>query len=174
MDCLHFGKYETFFRDYLDHAVNIHHYQSALNNELFDIIIMERKAHLQNKLLTLLVSEPDARLIKIGSQSPWAIRPEALEFIENNMNSFNLHDPRSHYDKVLVEQTLRYCIQDAQRNGHRSAIYKIPPAFPWRITRSSISFSMLSYKSFLVAVAYFLRLFCTSLKTFGSWLGLMA
>jgi|APAra0007618257_1042622.scaffolds.fasta_scaffold02932_5 hypothetical protein len=65
MDCLHFGKYETFFRDYLDHAVNIHHYQSALNNELFDIIIMERKAHLQNKLFTLLVNEPDARLIKI-------------------------------------------------------------------------------------------------------------
>lgn len=124
---LHHGEYANLVRDNLNQAINIQHYQSVLHTELFDITVLELKANLQDRLFSRLVSAPDARLTQICVQSPFqerAIRPEALEFLDNNLNSLNLNDPRSHYDKVLVEQTLRYWLQDLHQNGNHSILYR--------------------------------------------------
>lgn len=78
--------------------------------------------------MNLLLSEPDDRLIQILGESPFperAIRREALEYLELKMGAVNLNleNARSRFDKVLVEQVLRYWLNLLQEHRHRSHIY---------------------------------------------------
>lgn len=79
------GKRECRMRNTFDYS-NIRNYRSALNLvEIFDLTIMELRAHLRNPLCTLLLIDPDARLAQILSQSPFDvrnIRSEVDDFIE--------------------------------------------------------------------------------------------
>ena len=87
---------------------------------------MELKANLLEQLVNLLLSESTERLTQILADSPFperAIRPEALEFINDFLTRFNLDEPRSTFDKRVVEAMLRYWIQDAQQYGNISAVY---------------------------------------------------
>lgn len=125
---LNHGEYASLVRDNLNQAINIWHYHSALSNEIFDITVLELKADLQDQLFHLLLSEPDDRLIQILRESPFperAIRREALEYLELKMGAVNFHleNARSRFDKVLVEQVLRYWITLLQERGRRSHIY---------------------------------------------------
>lgn len=56
------GEYERLVRDNLNQSLNIQHYHSVINNELFDITVLEYKANIQDQLFNLLLSEPDDRL----------------------------------------------------------------------------------------------------------------
>lgn len=65
---------------------------------------MELKANLQNKLFNLLLSEPDARLTEILSQSPFHeknIRSETydFDFIEERVRDLNT---RSQAQRVFL------------------------------------------------------------------------
>lgn len=127
---LNHGEYATLVRDNLNlnEAINIRNYHSALSNEIFDITVLELKANLQDQLFNLLLSEPDDRLIQILGESPFperAIRREALEYIELKMGAVNLNleNARSRFDKVLVEQVLRYWLNLLQEHRHRCHIY---------------------------------------------------
>lgn len=123
---LNFGEYEGSVRDNLNQAINIAHYQSALANEVFDITILELKANLQDLLFNQLIKEPDQRLTEICRESPFNekdIRTEALEFLEDKIETLNLENPRSHTDKVLLKATLEYWLQHLQQNGHASILY---------------------------------------------------
>lgn len=85
---------------------------------------MELKANLQNKLFNLLLSEPDARLTEIISQSPFHeknIRSEAYDFIEERVRDLNT---RSQAQRVFLENYLRNFIRDIEQNGHTSAVYR--------------------------------------------------
>ena len=123
---LNLGEYETLVRGFLNQTLTIEHYCNTMSNELFEIAVMELKANLVDQLSNLLVSEPTARLTQILSDSPFpegSIRPEALEFLNDFMDRLNLHEPRSTFEKGLVEAMLRYWIQDVQQNAHRSSFY---------------------------------------------------
>lgn len=119
------GEYENIVRQNLNGAMSIRHFQSALDLEQFDITIMELKENLQNnKLFNLLLSEPDARLTEILSQSPFHeknIRSEAYDFIEERVRDLNT---RSQAQRVFLENYLRNFIRDSEQNGHLSAIYR--------------------------------------------------
>lgn len=119
------GEYESLVRDKLNEAVNIRDYQSALNLEVFDLTIMELKVNLKNPLFTLLLTEPDARLAQILSQSPFDernIRSEIDDFLEDKVK--NLSSTRFHFQKLLLEACLRYFIQNVQQDGHLSTVYR--------------------------------------------------
>ncbi|KAK8647563.1 hypothetical protein V6N13_121296 [Hibiscus sabdariffa] len=122
------GEYATLVRENIDQSINLFHYQSSLSNEIFEITVIELKADLQDQLFNLLLSEPDHRLIQILSESPFpesAIRREALEFILLKMEAVNLNldNARSRFDKVLLEQLLRYWLTLLQEGGRRSPLY---------------------------------------------------
>jgi hypothetical protein len=71
------------------------------------------------------MSETTARLTQILAESPFperAIRSETLEFINAFLAKWNLADPRSPFEKGVLEHALR--LQDAQQNGHPSAFYR--------------------------------------------------
>lgn len=121
------GEYEALVRGFLDNTRTIHHYCNVLNNEFFDITVLELKANLLEQLVNLLMSESTERLTQILADSPFperAIRTEALEFIDYFFIRLNLHEPRSTLGKGLLETALRYWIQEAQQNGNLSPVYR--------------------------------------------------
>ena len=123
---LNFGDYENLVRENLNQSINIQDYNSALSNEIFDITVLELKANLQDQLFHLLLSEPDERLTQILRESPFnerAIRTEALEFLEEKISAIDLANPRYQHEKVLIEQTLRYWLNNLQEHGSRSLLY---------------------------------------------------
>lgn len=121
------GEYETLVRGFLDDTLTIDHYCTTISNELFEITVLLCKANLLEQLFNLLVSETPARLTQILAESPFperAIRSEALEFINGLLDRLHMTDPRSLFEKGLLEHTLRYWLQDVQQNGHQSAFYR--------------------------------------------------
>lgn len=123
---LNLGEYETLVRGFLDETFTIAHYSTTLTNELFDITILELKADLLEQLFNLLMRETPDRLTHILATSPFperAVRTEALEFIVDCLAQLNLSNPRSNLDRVVLDGTLRYWVQDVQQNGHQSAFY---------------------------------------------------
>lgn len=80
-----------------------------------------------DQLFSLLMSEPDARLTQILAESPFperSIKPEALDYLNDHLTALNIRDPRSHFDKTILENFLRYCLEDVQQNGHNSIFYR--------------------------------------------------
>lgn len=127
---LNLGEYETLIRGFLDETLTIAHYSTTLNNELFDIAVLELKADLLENLFNLLMRETTDRLNEILAQSPFperAIRREALDFIVDSLSQVNLNvnltDPRSNFEKQVLNGILRFWLQDVQLNGHQSAFY---------------------------------------------------
>lgn len=123
---LNLGEYETLVRGFISDTFTISHYSTTLTNELFDITILELKADLLEQLFNLLMRETPDRLTHILAESPFperAVRTEALEFIVDCLAQLNLSDPRSNLDRVVLDGTLRYWVQDVQQNGHQSAVY---------------------------------------------------
>lgn len=127
---LNLGEYEALVRGFLEDTVSVRDYCNVLNNELFDITVFELKANLLEGLVNLLMSEPTDRLTQIFSNSPFAepdrvIRSEALEFINYFMSRFQIQEDaaRSPFERRLVVSMLNLWIQDAQQNGHLSAVY---------------------------------------------------
>lgn len=123
---LNLGEYETLVRGFLDQTISIPHYSTTLNNELFDIGVLELKADLLEQLFHLLIHESTDRLNQILAESPFperAIQAEALDFIVESLKKFHLNAIRSNVDKIALSATLRYWIQDVRQNGHQSAFY---------------------------------------------------
>ncbi len=127
---LNLGEYEALVRGFLEDTVSVRDYCNVLKNELFDITVFELKANLLEGLVNLLMSEPTDRLTQILSNSPFAepdrvIRSEALEFINDFMRRFQIQEDaaRSPFERRLVVSMLNLWIQDAQQNGHLSAVY---------------------------------------------------
>jgi hypothetical protein len=124
---MNLGEYEALVRGFLDDTLTINHYSNVLHNELFDLTVLELKADLLEQLVNLFLRESTERLTQILAESPFpehAQRTEALDFINDFLTRFNLHDPRSNFDERIVEAMLRYWIQDAQQDGHLSAVYR--------------------------------------------------
>jgi hypothetical protein len=122
------SEYETLVRGFLAETLTVAHYVTTLTNELFDITLLELKADLVEQLLDLFMHEAADRLTHILRESPFperAVRTEALEFIVNSLDHLNLSDPRSNFDRVVLDGTLRYWVQDVQQNRHQSAFYRL-------------------------------------------------
>lgn len=124
---LNLGEYETLVRGFLDDTLTINHYCTTITNELFEITVLELKANLVEKLFDLLMSEPDARFIQILADSPFperSIKPEALAYLNDQLTALNIHDPRSNFEKNVLDNFLRYFVQDVQQHGHNSVFYR--------------------------------------------------
>lgn len=63
---LHFGEYEALVRGFLENTLTVPNYCSQILNELFDITVMELKGDLVEKVSSVLLREPPARLREIS------------------------------------------------------------------------------------------------------------
>jgi len=119
-------EYETLVRGFLAETLTVPHYFTILTNELLDLTVLELEADLVEQLFDLFMGETPDRLSHILGESPFpehAIRAEALEFIVNSLDHLNLGDPRSNFDRILLDGTLRNWVQDVQQHRHQSAFY---------------------------------------------------
>lgn len=122
------NQYENLVRDSLNESGTISIYQTLLQNELFEISILEMKADLVERLAQLVSSESSARFIQIMTESLFpesAITTQALEFIGNCQNELNLDHPRawSPEEKNALRDFLTWYLINVQQNGHQSEFY---------------------------------------------------
>lgn len=83
--------------------------------------MMELKKTCQEKLFSLLISEP--RLESISDQSPYQnIRKEAYDFIEHKVESVS--SMRHPFQRNIMEGSLNQFLVDIEQNGTRSSIYR--------------------------------------------------
>lgn len=59
------GEYERLVRENFDSAVSIRHYREALDHELFELKIMEKKGNLQEQLFNRMISERYLRSVPL-------------------------------------------------------------------------------------------------------------
>jgi hypothetical protein len=119
---LNAGEYEQLVKENLrESAFTVSSYLSAVQNELFDVQVMELKAALQERLFSLLLAEPDLKTI-LQEAPDENIRSQAYEFIEEQVESFN--DMRTSFDKTVLQSTLNDFINDLNRNGANALVYK--------------------------------------------------
>jgi len=53
------GEYESIVRDHFDQAVSVNHYREIYDQEYFELLVLEPKGVLQDKLKNLMLEEPN-------------------------------------------------------------------------------------------------------------------
>ncbi|KAK8491875.1 hypothetical protein V6N11_013999 [Hibiscus sabdariffa] len=93
------GEYASIVREHFDQAISVDHLRSALDMEYNEVLIWEKKAILQERLFSFMISEE--RIDRILQLSPYEnIRKEAFEFLEGEVEGLN--DLRSEETKTFV------------------------------------------------------------------------
>jgi len=125
---LNAGGYEALVRSFLNETRTPIEFLSAVNNELFDIKVLELKANLQDQLFNLFLNEPDSEFLAILRESPFreqGLRPEILEYIILQLDRAGLSDPhpRDPVMKTVLEEFLRRMLLQLQQQGRNSPVY---------------------------------------------------
>ncbi|KAK4343828.1 hypothetical protein RND71_036922 [Anisodus tanguticus] len=117
---LNAGGYEELVQGFLKETRTPMEFLSVVTNELFDIQVLEVKAQLQDALFNLFLTEPDNEFLPIIRESPFRerrIRPEILEFLEEQLDGAGLADPhpRNPVMKTTLEKILRGMLLQLQQ-----------------------------------------------------------
>ena len=115
------GEYESIVRDHFNQAINVEHLREAMDIEYNEILILEKKAFLQERLFSLLISEEKIKTIL--ELSPYKnIRAEAWQFVENQVEP--LSDLRSASERRQMNNLLSSFLASIDRHGRASPTYK--------------------------------------------------
>ncbi|KAL4340754.1 hypothetical protein GQ457_08G028910 [Hibiscus cannabinus] len=97
------GEYASIVREHFDQAISVDHLRSALDMEYNEVLIWEKKAILQERLFSFMISEE--RIERILQLSPYEnIRKEAFEFLEGEVEGLN--DLRSEEVRRQMDERL--------------------------------------------------------------------
>lgn len=121
------GEYEDLVRHNFKTAYNLGVYQMLLETELYEIKILEIKGDLVELLGSLLLSEPEGRLLRILRDSIFRenkLKEEALSFVQDKLLSWDLGDPRDRPTRIILEYTVTYWRNDLRNRGSDSDFYK--------------------------------------------------
>jgi len=81
------GEYENLVKNFLRESISLSDYARTLKRELFEILVLELKGDLVEKLSYLLINEPTERYLEImGHNPPYKekyITKECLEFVDD-------------------------------------------------------------------------------------------
>lgn len=114
------GEYETIVRAHFDQALSVDHLRSAMDMEYREILILEKKALLQERLFSNLISEDN--LERIMELSPYNnIRKEAYEFVEGEVDTLDL---RSEEQRRAMDERLSSFLRTINAHGRTSTIYR--------------------------------------------------
>lgn len=99
------GEYESIVRNNIDQAINVEHLREAMDIEFHEVQILEKKAFLQERLFSLMISED--KVNKILELFPYEnIRAEAWKFVENQVEP--LSDLRSASERSQMNNRLSF------------------------------------------------------------------
>jgi len=123
------GDYEGLVRTTLCQAPTLSTYDRLLYHEVFDITVLEKKAHIQDALFSLFLAEPTEQLAHIFLNSPFGdnkIREEALAFISLDLERIGLGDeyPRDNFSQVGMLTRLQFHVNSLQLQGRNSPFYQ--------------------------------------------------
>ena len=114
------GEYESIVRQHFDQAITVDHLRSAMDMEYNEVLIWEKKALLQDRLFSFMISEENIQ--RILELSPYEnIRKEAFEFIEGEVESLN--DLRSPSEHEQMNERLSSFLTNIRRHGRASSTY---------------------------------------------------
>ena len=106
------GEYESIVRDHFDQAVSVNHYREIYDQEYFELLVLEPKGVLQDKLKNLMLEEPN--LGRILEFSPYNnIREGAFDFIQDKVEPVS--DLQHAFQRNILDGTLNSFIQDIDR-----------------------------------------------------------
>jgi hypothetical protein len=116
------GEYEELVKDNIrQSAYSFSTYLSTVQNEIFDVQIMEMKATLQERLFNLLLADPQIDRIfeKTAFQN---IREEAYDFLQSKVE--HLDFKVNQFQKDILEGSLRHYLRELERNGANSELFR--------------------------------------------------
>ena len=115
------GEYESIVRQHFDQAITVDHLRSAMDMEYNEVLIWEKKALLQDRLFSFMISEEN--LQRIIELSPYEdIRKEAFEFIEGEVEFLN--NLQSPSERGQMNERLSSFLTSIRRHGRASPTYK--------------------------------------------------
>jgi hypothetical protein len=117
----HPGDYERLVREHFDQAINVDHFRQILDQEFFELTVLERKGLLQENLFNLMLSEH--RIDQIMELSPFNdVRREAYNFLQEKVGPLN--DLRHPYQRHLMDGSLNFFIHDINQHGRNAEVYR--------------------------------------------------
>jgi uncharacterized membrane protein YhaH (DUF805 family) len=115
------GEYESIVRQHFDQAITVDHLRSAMDMEYNEVKIWEKKALLQDRLFSFLISE--SRIDRIMELSPFDnIRKEAFEFIDGEVEDLN--ELRSSLQRSQMDERLSSFLTSIRDHGRASPTYR--------------------------------------------------
>ncbi|KAK8694772.1 hypothetical protein V6N13_072317 [Hibiscus sabdariffa] len=115
------GEYASIVREHFDQAISVDHLRSALDMEYNEVLIWEKKAILQERLFSFMISEE--RIDRILQLSPYEnIRKEAFEFLEGEVEGLN--DLRSEEVRRQMDERLSSILTTIRQDGRASSTYR--------------------------------------------------
>lgn len=115
------GEYEAIVRDHFDQAIHVDHLRSIMDMEFAEVQILEKKALLQEKLVSSMIYEP--KIDRILELSPYQnVRAEAFHFVEEQVEPLN--DLKSPSERRQMNAALSSLLTSMDDHGRASSTYK--------------------------------------------------
>lgn len=115
------GDYERLVREHFDQAINVDHYRFIWDREFQELVFLEKKALLQDRLHLLMINEQN--IDRIMEMSPYTdIRAEAYHFLQNKLEPVN--DLSHAYQRHIMDGSLNNFIQQINQHDRQSDIYR--------------------------------------------------
>ncbi|GMI95820.1 hypothetical protein HRI_005289400 [Hibiscus trionum] len=115
------GEYASIVRQHFDQSISVDHLRSAMDMEYREVIIWEKKALLQDRLFSFMISEE--RIERILQLSPYDdVRKEAFDFLEREVEGLN--DLQSEEVRRQMDERLSSILTTIRQHGRASSIYR--------------------------------------------------
>lgn len=122
-------EYENLVRQHFDQALDVDHYMEIWDREYQEVLFLEKKAFLQDKLHDLMLNEHN--LDRIMDLSPYSdVRKEAYHFIQDRFPPLNINSleyPLRLQQRYIMDENLNsinFFVTDLERNHSRSEFYQ--------------------------------------------------
>ena len=105
------GEYEAIVRHHFDQAINVNNFREILDQESFELQVLERKGLLQDRLQNLMLAERNIE--RIMELSPYTdVRKEAYHFLQDKVEPVG--DLRHAFQRHIMDGSLN-SFQDFRR-----------------------------------------------------------
>lgn len=115
------GEYASIVRQHFDQSISVDHLRSAMDMEYREVLVLEKKALVQDRLFEFMISEE--RIERILQYSPYSnIRKEAFDFLEREVEGLN--NLQSEEVRRQMDERLSYILTTIRQHGRASSTYR--------------------------------------------------
>jgi len=114
------GEYANLVRSHFDQALDVHHYLEIWDKEYKELLFLEQKGEIQNRLHELMLSEQ--RIERIMELSPYSdVRKEAYHFLQDKLEPVSSLEHS--FQRDLMEGCLGSFVRQLNEGGRESDFY---------------------------------------------------